>query len=167
MASESRVVGAKLVVGKRVRTTLDNDDLRTESLPDGLHDLKVLSELLTYILVDVDETVIVKSIQQWHVDGVAFAFSFTHVLKIAGTREEVSVSMEADSHHAVRHVEGLFDAVAVMDVNVDVEHTLVILQQFEDSEDNIVRVAESFSFLLFGVVQASCPIDADIRTLVV
>lgn len=157
MASESRVVGAKLVVGKRVRTTLDNDDLRTEALPDGLHD----------ILVDVDETVIVKSIQQWHVDGVAFAFSFTHVLKIAGAREEVSISMEADSHHAVRHVEGLFDAVAMMDVNVDVEHTLVILQQFEDSEDNIVRVAESFGFLLFRVVKASCPIDADVRTLVV
>lgn len=39
---------------------------------------------------------------------------------IASTREELAESMKARRHHPVRGVEGLFDAIAMMDINVDV-----------------------------------------------
>lgn len=108
--------------------------------------------LLTYIFVDVDETVIVEPVQQWHINGVAFSFTLTHVLQIARAREEVTIPVEADGHHAVRHVEGLLDAIAMMNVDVDVEHALVILQQLENGKDDVVSVTKSFSLLLFRMV---------------
>ena len=37
--------------------------------------------------------------------------------------EEVAIAVERDRHHAVGEVEGLLDAVAVVDVDVDVEDT--------------------------------------------
>eukprot|EP00955_Chlamydomonas_euryale_P022056 232934-Chlamydomonas_euryale.AAC.1 len=40
--------------------------------------------------------------------------------------EKVPVLVEGDRHDAVAQVEGLLDAVAVMDVNVDIQHARVV-----------------------------------------
>ena len=58
-----------------------------------------------------------------------------------------------------RRVKGLLDAVAVMNVDVDVEHALVVLQQLEDGEHDVVGVAEAARLALLGVVEAARPID--------
>ena len=48
--------------------------------------------------------------------------TYRTVAERARAREEkVAVAVERDSHHAVRQVEGLLDAVAMVDVDVDVE----------------------------------------------
>ena len=41
---------------------------------------------------------------------------------VAGAGEEVAEFVEGDGHDAVGRVEGFFHAVAVMDVDVDVQH---------------------------------------------
>jgi hypothetical protein len=46
--------------------------------------------------------------------------------KITGSREELSILVEADCEHAVSCVKCLFYAVSVMNVNIDVENPLVI-----------------------------------------
>ena len=68
--------------------------------------------------------------------------------------------MERDCHDAVGGVESFFDAVAVVDVNVDVEDTLVVLEELQDAEDNVVDVAKARGLALFGVVKAASPVDA-------
>ena len=44
--------------------------------------------------------------------------------KISCSREVLSILVERDSHHTVCGVEGLLDSIAVVDVNVNVQHSL-------------------------------------------
>lgn len=65
-------------------------------------------------------------------------------------------------HYTIRGVERLLDAVAVVAVNVDVEHARVGAQKLENTEDDIINVAEPGGFALFGVVQPASPVDGDV-----
>lgn len=69
------------------------------------------------------------------VQRIAFPVAVTHVLgfrrggatyrDIARAGEKIAEFVEGDRHHAVGGVEGFFDAVAVVDVDVDVENARV------------------------------------------
>ena len=56
------------------------------------------------------------------VDCIALALACTHILHRTCPREELSVLVEANSHDSVSQVEGLLHPVAVVDVDVDVQH---------------------------------------------
>lgn len=86
----------------------------------------------------------------------------------AGAREEVVfvVFVEGDGEDAVCGPEGLLDAVAVVYVDVDVHDAWVVAEELEDTEDDIVDVAETGCFCLFGVVQAAGPIYCDFGLVV-
>ena len=90
-----------------------------------------------------------------------------HVLEMAGTGEVLTELVEGDGHHAVGGVESLLDAVAVVDVDVDIQHALMHLEQLEDGEDDVVHVAETGGFVLLGVVQSAGPVYHRVRLLVV
>jgi hypothetical protein len=45
-------------------------------------------------------------------------------------------------HDPVRQVKSFLNAVAVMDVNVHIQHAAVRLQQLQDCQHNIIDVAE-------------------------
>ena len=49
--------------------------------------------------------------------------------EVASTGEVLAVLVEGHGHDAVSRVEGLLNAVAVVNVNVDVQHALVISEQ--------------------------------------
>lgn len=51
--------------------------------------------------------------------------------------------MEGHGHDAVRQVEGFLHAVAVVNVDVDVENPRVVLEQLQDADDDVVDVAEA------------------------
>jgi hypothetical protein len=55
----------------------------------------------------------------------------------------------------------------MVDIDVDVEHSLVVLEQLQDSEHDIVDIAKAACTLLLGMMKASRPIYAYVRTLVV
>jgi len=75
--------------------------------------------------------------------------------------------MEADGHDSVRGKEGFFYSVTVMHVNVNIENSLVVLQQLQNCKNNVVHIAEALCLLLLGVVQPSCPVDAKVRATMV
>lgn len=62
---------------------------------------------------------------QRNVDRVSTAWAVSDIGEGAGAGEEFAVFMEGDGHYAVGAVEGFFDAIAVVDVDVDVEDSLV------------------------------------------
>ena len=80
----------------------------------------------------------------------------------AGEENRFVVLVEGKRHDAVGGPERLFDAVAMVDVDVDVEDARIRAQHLEDGEDDVVDVAESAGFALFGMVQPAGPIDGDI-----
>ena len=74
-------------------------------------------------------------------------------------REEVvPISVEGETHHPVSHVEGLLDSVAMVDVYIDVEDSLVVFEQLEDGQHNVIDVAEATGLVLLCVVQATGPV---------
>jgi sensor domain CHASE-containing protein len=50
--------------------------------------------------------------------------------------------VEGAGHHSVSQVERFFNSVAVVDVDVDVQHALVGLQQLQDGQHAIVDIAK-------------------------
>ena len=76
------------------------------------------------------------------------------------------VFVEGDCEDAVCGPEGLFDAVAVVDVDVNVHDARVVAEELQDTEHDIVDVAEATGLGLFGVVQATGPIDCDFGLVV-
>ena len=55
----------------------------------------------------------------------------------------------------------------MVNVDVNVEHALVVLEQLEDGEDDVVGEAEARGLGLLGVVQPARPIDRDVRLALV
>lgn len=101
------------------------------------------------------------------VDGIAGAVLGAGVLDVAGPREEVAVLVQAEGHDTVGAVEGLLDAVAVMDVDVDVQDAGVHLEELEDGQDDVIDVAEAGRLGLLGVMEAPGPVDGDVGVVVV
>ena len=53
------------------------------------------------------------------------------------SREELSVLVQRDGHDSIGRVEGFLDSVSVVNVDVDVEDSFVVPEEFEDSEDDV------------------------------
>lgn len=88
-------------------------------------------------------------------------------LDIASAREEIAILVERNGHHTVRDVECFFDSISVVDVNINVQHTRVVLEQLQDTKHDVVHVAKPGSFGFLRVVQAARPIDRDVTETMV
>ena len=84
---------------------------------------------------------------------------------MAGAGKVLAVLVKGRRHHAVGRVEGLLHAVAVVDVNVNVQHARVHLEQLQDAQHAVVDVAKARRLGLFRVVQAAAPVDDNVRLL--
>jgi hypothetical protein len=60
--------------------------------------------------------------------------------------------VEGYRHHAVGEVERLLDAVAVVDVYVDVHDARVVLQKLQDRQHEVVDVTKAGGFALLRVM---------------
>ena len=65
------------------------------------------------------------------------------VIDMASAREIFSKLVERASEHSVGGIECFFNAVPVMTVDVDVKNTRKGSKELQDTEDNIIYVAES------------------------
>jgi hypothetical protein len=68
---------------------------------------------------------VVNAVSEREVDCVVLALANTNVSQFAGAGEVFSVLVERNSHDSVGSVEGLLDTISVVDVDVDVEDSLV------------------------------------------
>lgn len=51
--------------------------------------------------------------------------------KVSRAREKLAVFVKADRHHAIGGIECLLDPIAVMDVYINIQHTIVISMGLE------------------------------------
>mmetsp|Transcript_9054 Transcript_9054/g.30018 ORF Transcript_9054/g.30018 Transcript_9054/m.30018 type:complete len:336 (+) Transcript_9054:57-1064(+) len=129
-------------------------------------------EVLHHLVHDRDEDALVSRVvhsrQQRKVERVVLAGLGTQVVGMPSAGEEVAARlMEGECHDAVGEVEGLLDAVAVVDVNVHVQHARVYLEQLQDGQHDVVDVAEARRLALLGVVQPARPVQHDVRAALV
>ena len=64
-------------------------------------------------------------------------------------------------------VKSLLNTISVVDVDIDVEHPLVVLEQLQDGQHDVVDVAEAAGLALLGVMKTSRPVDCNVRRLLV
>ena len=79
--------------------------------------------------------------------------------RVAPTRcrcRRIHVLVEGDGHHTVRCVERFLNTVAVVDVDVEVQHAAVILEQLLDCDNDVIHVAKSACFKLFSCLPGLC-----------
>ena len=157
MSPNAKVEASEPIARQRVGTALQNDGTGGEPLhhlrDDGTE--------------DGAEGFVVHAVVEGEVDGIVLPLGVANVEDVAGAGEVLAELVEADGHDAVGGVEGLLDAVAVVDVDVDVEDALVLLEELEDGEDAVVDVAEAGGLGLLGVMETAGPVDDDVGTVLV
>jgi hypothetical protein len=67
------------------------------------------------------------------------------------TREKVTVLVKRDGHHSVGQIKGLFDSVAVVDVDVDVQHALqrsisMYAENYGQNVESVIMILNGFKF---------------------
>ena len=149
---EGQIEASNAITSERISTALKGDDFGAEAL----HDHR------TYRLKDSLVGDVIDTVVQREVERVVLTKSATNILNVTSTREELSVLVEGQGHNTVGCVEGLFNSVSMMDIDIDVENALVYLEKFKNTQDNVVDVTESTRFSLFGVVKTTCPVDGNI-----
>jgi hypothetical protein len=148
MTLNAQLEAPQPVPAERVGPALQHDGSRLEALHD-LGDDWAEDRVVSGV---------VHAVVQRHVDRVALALLVATVLHIARAREVLAELVKGAGHHAAGGVEGLLDAVAVVDVDVDVQHALMFLQQLQDAQHAVVDIAEAAGLALLGVVQAASPV---------
>jgi hypothetical protein len=80
----------------------------------------------------------------------------------AWEKELLIVLVERHGKYTVSGPESLFDAITVVDIDVNVEDAGVVAEQLKNCEYDVVDVAEATCFCLFSVMQAAGPVYSDI-----
>ena len=106
-------------------------------MKDNRSGLVVLHDAVDHGLEDALVAGVVDSVTQWEVDGMVFPVANADIPKFAGAREVFAVLVEGDRHDTVSAVEGFFNAIAVMHIDVDVKYTWVEAQKFDDAKNNV------------------------------
>lgn len=67
-----------------------------------------------------------------------------NTFQIACPREEVvPILVERNRHHSVGGQERFFHSVTMMDVDVHIQHPLLVLQQLENGQHDVVNITET------------------------
>lgn len=149
MAFDWKIEASKTISGQTVSSSLQKYGFRSEIFDDFGDDR----------LEDHLKGLIIESLIEWEVDGVVRAWIFADIIDMSCSREVVLEFVEGAGHDSVGQVERFFNSVAVVDVDVDVQHALVGLQQLQNGQHAIIDIAKPWCFWLLGVMQAARPID--------
>ena len=148
VGGDVQVEAAETVAAEGVGTALKDDGAGAVDFDAGADD----------VAEELDVGFVVDAVVEGDVDGVVGAWvegmRGPRAVEATGAGEEVIlvVFVEGDGEDAVGGPKGLFDAVAVVDVDVDVHDARVQAEELQDTEDDVVDVAETAGFGFFGVM---------------
>jgi hypothetical protein len=127
VALHTQVEAAQSITRKTVSAALENNSFRLVIVHDSLDDW-----LKDRLVGDI-----VNTIAEWEVDGVILASAYTDIAKLTSTWEILSVLVERAGHDSVGGIEGFFNTITMMNVDVNVEDALLESQELNYAEDNI------------------------------
>lgn len=127
MSPHTQIEATKSITAQRVTATLQNNRLGSVPIHHSLDDR----------LKDGFVGLVGDSVAEGEVDTVVFAQSDSNVAELARARKVFTVFVERDSHDTVGRVEGFFDTITVVDVNVNVKDALFVAEELDYAEDNV------------------------------
>jgi hypothetical protein len=149
---DTQVEAPQPIPAETVRPSLQENGIRVE----GLHDV------VQHYAMDIPEIGVVEALVEGEVDTVVGALLIADIVDVAGSWEVLLELVEGACHHSICQVEGLLDSVSMVDIDVDVEYSLVGFQQFQNGQHTIVDVAEAACLALFGVMEPARPVNGDV-----
>jgi hypothetical protein len=123
MALHTKVEATKTIARQAISTTLENYSFRLIIGHNGLND-RFKDGLVCRII---------NTISQREVDGIVLTSANTDVAKLACTWKVFAILVERDSHNSVRGIKSFFNAIAVVNVDVDVENPLLEAEKLNDT----------------------------------
>lgn len=127
MTSHTEIEASQPIARQRITTALEDNSLGLVVFHDGIDD--GLKEAPVALVID--------TIAERDVDSVVLTSTNADVAELAGAGEVLAIFVEGAGHDAIGGVEGFLDAVAVMHINVDIEHALFESEKFDDGEHNV------------------------------
>lgn len=80
---------------------------------------------------------VINSILEWNIERVVFSLLCSDLIHVPRPGKEVVTKLvEGDSHDPVCEVESLLNSVAMVNINVNVEHSWVVPAQPEQQQHN-------------------------------
>jgi hypothetical protein len=90
-----------------------------------------------------------------------------NVLKVTGAREILAELVKRNCHYAIGGVKSFFHTVAMMNIDIDIQHALMDFKKLENGEHDVVNVTKPGRFVLLCVVQSTSPINDRVSLLVI
>mmetsp|Transcript_26272 Transcript_26272/g.36667 ORF Transcript_26272/g.36667 Transcript_26272/m.36667 type:complete len:200 (+) Transcript_26272:460-1059(+) len=133
MALEGQIEATEPITSERISATLENHSAWLEGFHYLGHDR--FENALIALIID--------PVHKWEVDRVLLTLVHPNVLHSSGAREILPIFVKRGRHDSVRVVKSLFHPIPMVDVDVDVEHPRIVVEQLEDCQNNIIDVAKA------------------------
>lgn len=137
MTSHAEIETSKSVARQTISSALQDNSFRTV----------ILHDIFDNGFEDSSVRAIVDTITEREVDGVVFSRPYTHVAKLASSGKIFAVFVERYRHHTIRGIEGFFDTVSVVDVDVNIQNPLLVAKKLQYAKYNIYVVLISSTFV--------------------
>ena len=129
MTSHAEVEASKTIARQAVTTTLKNNSLWLVVIHDSLDNW--LEDGLVGGVID--------AITKREVDGVVLALANTNITELTSSWEVLAVLVEGDGHDTVGGIESLLNAITVVNININVEDSLLEPQELDDAENDVLE----------------------------
>lgn len=148
VALDWEIETAESITGQWVGSSLEDYSFR----PEVFHDL---SEDRSG---DSNKGFIIHTLIKREIHSPVGTLFFPDILNMSSSWEVILELMERAGHDSVSQVEGLLNPITMMDINIDIQYSLISLEQFQNSQDTVIDIAEPRGLRLFGMMQPTGPI---------
>jgi hypothetical protein len=129
MTLHTEIEATETVPRQAVSTALKNYSLWLIISHNGLND-RLKNGLVRRIINTVSER---------EIDSVVLASANSNVAKLTSTRKVLAVLVKRDSHDSVRGIKGFFNAIAMVDIDVDIQDPLFEAEKLNNAENDVYK----------------------------
>lgn len=123
MPAHGEVEAAKSITRQGISTALQDDCSWSV----------IFHHAADYWLKDTLVALVVDPVTQRDINSVVFSTADANVMKVAGARKEIAIFVERHCHDTIGAVEGFFDTIAVMHINVDIDNARMEAQELNNA----------------------------------
>lgn len=127
-----------------------------------LRETMIPSHTSTYRFEDALECLVGDAIFEWYIDSIVLSLVFPLVFLSTRPWKVLAKLMKRARHDPIGRVKRLLDAIPMVAIDVNVQHTGIRPQQLQDPEHDIIDVAKSRRLAFLGVMQPASPVYRDV-----
>mmetsp|Transcript_6211 Transcript_6211/g.9327 ORF Transcript_6211/g.9327 Transcript_6211/m.9327 type:complete len:239 (-) Transcript_6211:474-1190(-) len=152
MALQTQIKTPQSISRQRVRTTLQHNRTRLKHLHNLIH------HRFKYPFIRL----IRHPTRQWSIDRKSRPLLGTRILNMPRPRKEIPILVQTKRHDPIRTIKCLLDSIPMMDININIQHSRMHLEQFQYGQYNIINITKSRSLTLLGMMEPPTPINGNI-----